>query len=160
MPFTAYLSLGSNLGERRANLQRALRELAALGEVVAVSPRYDTEPVELAEQSRFLNCAVALRTSLSPRQLVDGLLAIERSMGRQRSVPKGPRNIDLDIILFADLVVSEPGLTIPHPAMHQRRFVLEPLAEIAPHVVHPVMKKTVAELLTALPPGQNTRRVE
>ncbi|HKC72412.1 MAG TPA: 2-amino-4-hydroxy-6-hydroxymethyldihydropteridine diphosphokinase [Terriglobales bacterium] len=148
-----YLSLGSNLGDREANLQAAIEHLAALGEVAAVSSFYETEPVEFARQPWFLNCAVALQTEKMPKQFLAALQGIEKAMGRQRAQPKGPRVIDLDILLFGNSVVDTAGLTIPHPALHQRRFVLEPLAEIAPEQRHPVFKRTIRELRDALPAG-------
>jgi 2-amino-4-hydroxy-6-hydroxymethyldihydropteridine diphosphokinase len=148
-----YLSLGSNLGDREANLQAAIERLAALGKVVAVSSVYETEPVEFTRQPWFLNCAVALQTEKMPKQFLAALQGIEKAMGRQRTQPKGPRVIDLDILLFGNAVVDTAGLTIPHPALHERRFVLEPLAEIAPEQRHPVFKRTVRELRDALPAG-------
>jgi 2-amino-4-hydroxy-6-hydroxymethyldihydropteridine diphosphokinase len=154
----AYLSLGSNLGDRAANLNMAIRRLGGLGKVVAVSSFYETEPVELTAQPWFLNCALRFETVKTPRELLEGILAIEQEMGRRREQKKGPRNIDIDILLFGDATVETQGLTIPHPAMHERRFVLEPLAEIAPEERHPVLKKTVRELRDALPPGQTVRR--
>ena len=153
-----YLSLGSNLGDREANLRAAIERLAALGEVGAVSSFYETEPVELARQPWFLNCAVALWTEKMPKQFLAALQGIEKAMGRQRTQPKGPRVIDLDILLFGNSVVDTAGLTIPHPALHQRRFVLEPLAEIAPEQRHPVFKRTVRELRDALPAGPAVRK--
>lgn len=148
-----YLSLGSNLGDREANLRQAIERLGAVGQVVAVSSFYETEPVEVARQPWFVNCAVALQTEKMPKQLLAALLAIEKAMGRQRKQPKGPRVIDLDILLFGSSIVDTAGLTIPHPALHERRFVLEPLAEIAPEQRHPVLKRTVRELRDALPAG-------
>src|SRR5437879_4737040 len=130
----AYLSLGSNLGDRANHLRDAIRRLKPHGRIVAVSSLYETEPVEFTNQPWFLNCAVALETTESPRQLMDSILHIELEMGRRRAEKKGPRTIDIDILLFGDAIVETPELTIPHPAMHQRRFVLEPLAEIAPEL--------------------------
>jgi 2-amino-4-hydroxy-6-hydroxymethyldihydropteridine diphosphokinase len=154
-----YLSLGSNIGDRAANLNVAIERLSLVGEVVAVSAFYETEPVEVTSQPWFLNCVVALDTDKLPQQVLNALLKVEQDMGRRRTQNKGPRNIDIDILLFGDAVVEAKGLTIPHPALSQRRFVLEPLAEIAPEVCHPVLKKTIRELRDALPPGQTVRKV-
>lgn len=155
----AYLSLGSNVGDRAANLNAAIARLGELGAVVAVSSFYETEPVELAAQPWFLNCAVALDTEKMPKQLLTGIFEIEQGMGRRRVQTKGPRSIDIDILLFGSSIVDTQGLTIPHPALHERRFVLEPLAEIAPEVRHPVFKRTVREMRDALPPGQAVRKI-
>ena len=146
-----YLSLGSNVGDREANVRTAVEKLAELGKVVAVSSLYETEPVDLTAQPWFLNCAVALRTHLMPKLFLAKVLAIEQRMGRRRLQPKGPRTIDIDILLFGNSVISTPQLDVPHPAMHQRRFVLEPLAEIAPDARHPIFKRTAREMLQALP---------
>jgi 2-amino-4-hydroxy-6-hydroxymethyldihydropteridine diphosphokinase len=146
-----YLSLGSNLGDRQANLRNAIGQLLELGDVQEVSSLYETEPVDFADQPWFLNCAVAVRTELIPREFLAGILAIEKSMGRERTQPKGPRVIDIDILLFGQQTVNTAQLTVPHPAMTERRFVLEPLAEIAPEAVHPILKKTIRELRDALP---------
>jgi 2-amino-4-hydroxy-6-hydroxymethyldihydropteridine diphosphokinase len=154
-----YLSLGSNIGDRAANLRSAIEELSQFGKVAAVSSFYETEPVEVTRQPWFLNCAVALETKETPAQLLRALLEIERTMGRLRTQQKGPRKIDIDILLFGDSSVNTATLSIPHPAMHERRFVLEPLAEIAPNARHPLLNKTVRELRDSLPPGQAVRRV-
>lgn len=158
MPALVYLSLGSNVGDREIQLRDSVRRLVANGRVVAVSSFYETEPVEFTDQAWFLNCVVGLETTETPERLMMALLGIEQKMGRQRIQKKGPRAIDIDILLFDEAIVDSPALTIPHPAMHQRRFVLEPLAEIAPEVRHPVLKKTVRELLDALPAGQEVRK--
>jgi 2-amino-4-hydroxy-6-hydroxymethyldihydropteridine diphosphokinase len=160
MPQLSYLSLGSNVGDRAAQLRDVEARLSAAGRVVAVSSLYETEPVEFTEQPWFLNCAIALETEKTPPEVMATLLGIEQEMGRRRVQKKGPRSIDIDILLFGDTVIDSPELTIPHPAMHQRRFVLEPLAEIAPEVQHPVLRKTIRELRDALPDGQSVRRVQ
>lgn len=153
-----YLSLGSNLGDRAANLHRALILLGAFGRVATVSSFYETEPIELTAQPWFLNCAARLETERMPKQLMKNILDLEREMGRRRQQNKGPRNIDIDILLFGSSIVETQGLTIPHPALQERRFVLEPMAEIAPDVRHPVFKQTIRELRDGLPPGQAVRK--
>lgn len=155
-----YLSLGSNLGDREANLRTAIEKLGEIGTVAAISSLYETEPVDVAGQPWFINCAVKLDTEKMPRQLIAAILAIEQSMGRQRkSQQKNPRIIDIDILLFGSSVVEIPSLTIPHPRLHERRFVLEPLAEIAPEARHPAIKRTIRELRDALPTGQTVRKI-
>jgi 2-amino-4-hydroxy-6-hydroxymethyldihydropteridine diphosphokinase len=160
MATLAYLSLGSNLGNREGKLQEAARQLQALGRVAAVSSFYETEPVEFTEQPWFLNCAVALETALKPQELMTAILGIEKAMGRQRVQKKGPRVIDIDILLFRDVALDSAEVTIPHPAMDERRFVLEPLAEIAPEARHPVLNKTIRELRDALPSGAEVRKLK
>ena len=159
---TVYLSLGSNLGDRAGNLRKAVHRLSELGAVTAVSSLYETEPVEVERmQPWFLNCVVAIETGLMPKQFLSRTLAIEQELGRRRSDSKGPRTLDIDIVLFGNAIVDSPGLTIPHPAMHRRRFVLEPLVEIAPDVRHPILKRTARELLNDLPATAGaTRRVK
>ena len=156
----AYLSLGSNLGDRAANLRVAIAQLDEVGSLRAVSALYETQPVDVPDQPWFLNCVAAIETAKTPRELLKFVLSIEAALGRLRFRDKGPRKIDIDVLLFGDRVLEEPGLVIPHPGMQSRRFVLEPLAEIAPDVCHPVLKKTARELLAALPPGQTVRKLE
>ena len=156
-----YLSMGSNRGDRVANFERAMEELGRNGvNVERVSSFYKTEPVDFGPQAWFLNCAVALATIHTPQHLMAAMLTIEHEMGRRRTQKKGPRTIDIDILLFGGLILDSQELTIPHPAMHQRRFVLEPLAEIAPEVRHPVLQKSVWELLKELPAGQLVQKFE
>ncbi len=152
----AAIALGSNLesgfGDRAANLREAVERVRGLGEVKAVSSMYDTEPVGYRDQPRFLNAALLLETELPPLELMRGLLGVEQAMGRERSdvVLKGPRVIDLDLLLYGQVVMATAELTLPHPEMQERRFVLEPLAEIAPGMVHPVLGLTVGEMLARL----------
>src|SRR5580658_5407791 len=141
MPQLAYLSLGSNVGDRVAHLRDAIARLESIGRVVSVSSFYETEPVEVTDQPWFLNCAVGLETALTAEQLMARLLQLEQEMGRRRIQKKGPRTIDIDILLFDDLILDSPDVTIPHPAMQKRRFVLEPLAEIAAEARHPGIRK-------------------
>ena len=156
-----YLSLGSNLGDRAANLEHAIAALPTSDtRVLRRSALYATEPVGFLDQPWFLNCAVALRTELMPKLFLAKMLNIEQDMGRRRTQPKGPRNIDIDILLFGNSVISAPQLDVPHPAMHQRRFVLEPLAEIAPDIIHPVLGKTIKELLFECPDKMQVKPVE
>jgi 2-amino-4-hydroxy-6-hydroxymethyldihydropteridine diphosphokinase len=159
---TAAIALGSNLpspfGDPEANLREALRRLANLGHVTAISTFHATDPVGYLDQPRFLNAAALLETNLSPLELLHSLLAIEHAMGRNRAhtPAKGPRIIDLDLLLYTHAnatseILSATELTLPHPSMHERRFVLAPLAEIAPNLVHPTLHRRILELLLDLP---------
>ncbi len=166
----AYLSLGSNQGDRLHNLTLAIEGLEKFGVAALRSSVYETEPVDVMVETPavetpagatpllFLNCAVVFHTPLSPLELLTESQAIERNLGRSTKGGKSPRPIDIDILLVGDFVVDSPVLTVPHPAMHRRRFVLEPLAEIAPFVFHPVLQQTVRDLLRAIPPQEQIVR--
>ena len=145
------VALGSNLGDRRAHLDQAVASLRTLLRKMAVSSYYDTVPAGVVgPQPVYLNAVVVGETLLAPRPLLDAMLAIESRQGRERPFPNAPRTLDLDLILFGQEVIDEPGLVVPHPRFRERRFVLEPLAEIAPGTRDPVSGKTVVELLAAL----------
>jgi 2-amino-4-hydroxy-6-hydroxymethyldihydropteridine diphosphokinase len=147
-----FLGLGSNLGDRVRNLGEARRQLERSGiRLEELSPIYVTEPVDFREQDWFLNQVVRVSTPLEPSPLLELCLNIERTMGRKRQIPKGPRNIDIDILLYGELVLETEALTVPHPRLSQRRFILEPLATLAPDLMHPVLKSTISSLLRACP---------
>ncbi len=156
---TVYLGLGSNIGDREAHLRAALEQLASNDvRILRVSPIYETEPLELTAQRWFLNLVVEAETRLFPMQLLARVGRIERALGRVRTVPNGPRTIDIDILLYGSSVVRSDKLEIPHPRMAERRFVLAPLADLNPELRHPVTHKTVKEMLEAVP-EQQVRRV-
>lgn len=144
---TAYIGLGSNMGDKKGACRRAIELLAKAGRIVAASSFYCTEPVGYPDQEEFVNAVVELETQLSPSELLAHCHAIENELGRSRLVRWGPRTVDLDILLYGEAVINDAELTIPHPLMTARAFVLIPLAEIAPQAVHPVVKKSVAQLL-------------
>src|SRR5262249_21981726 len=153
------LSLGSNMGDQAGNIARAIAALGRHGvRVIAESSIYETEPLEIREQPWFLNCAVEAETELSPERLMKVLLEIEREIGRERIVPKGPRLIDMDILFYGDEIVREPGLEIPHLRLAERKFVLVPLAEIAGEAIHPVSLMTIAEMLEATADRSEVRK--
>lgn len=155
-----YLSLGSNIGDRAAHLRRALTQLNDAGlKVLRVSPVYETEPVDYTDQRWFLNLVVEAETDLFPRQLLARTARIERTLGRVRAVSKGPRSIDIDILLYGQVRMRTGELEIPHPRMVERRFVLAPLCDLAPDLRHPASGRTIRELLEKLA-GQRVRRVQ
>lgn len=154
---TAYLLLGSNLGDRKANFMMATKRLASLGQVVATSALYETKPWGQANQPDFLNQCVALNTPLSPQELLHGILNIEQMMGRIRVEHWGPRLIDIDILLFGDQIIQEKNLIVPHPQLINRKFALTPLAEIAAKYVHPQTKLSIQQHLIDCP---DTLRVQ
>ncbi|MBL8218194.1 MAG: 2-amino-4-hydroxy-6-hydroxymethyldihydropteridine diphosphokinase [Bryobacterales bacterium] len=148
---TVYLALGSNLGDRVANLREAIGGLTKAGlTVTAVSSIYETRAMYKTDQPDFLNLVVEAKTQLLPKVMIRRLQKIERELGRRRLMANGPRTIDIDVLLFGRFVIQTPELTVPHPRMEERRFVLEPLAEIAASVRHPVTKRTAAEMLAAV----------
>lgn len=157
-PKTAYIALGSNLGDRAATLARAVDAINANGiRVTRQSSLYFTEPVEAPGQPWFLNAALEAETSLLPRQLLHTLSKIERELGRRRLAPHGPRTIDLDILFYGSSVIRSRELEVPHPRLTQRRFVLLPLAQIAPEFRHPTLHKSIAQLLAETPDRSEVR---
>lgn len=144
---TVAIALGANLGDRRAHLQFAAERLSVILRGVRVSTFIESEPVDVSEpQPPYLNGAVVGETTLTPRELLDAMMAIERDCGRVRLTPNAARTLDLDLILYGDAMISEPGLEVPHPRFRQRPFVLDPLKEIAPELIDPVSKKRIGDL--------------
>ncbi|MCK9418096.1 MAG: 2-amino-4-hydroxy-6-hydroxymethyldihydropteridine diphosphokinase [Nitrospirae bacterium] len=156
MSTIAYIGIGSNIGDKTANCQTAVECLVEAGRIIGVSSFYYTEPVGYKEQEDFINAVATLETNCSPVELLAICHAIEDRLGRSRTVRWGPRTVDLDILLYGDLVMSRPDLVIPHPLMAARKFVLMPLVEIASAVMHPVLNKTMLQLLGEL---QNSHTV-
>ena len=157
-----FIALGSNIGDRELNLLRGVAEVGKIpgSRVTSLSGFYDTEAVGEATQPDFLNAVLQLETPLSPRQLLAELQRIETEVFRRvRAVPRGPRNIDLDILFYGNLTITEDDLIIPHPRLHERRFVLQPLAEIAPDFIHPLLHMTVIDLLRAVKGNQRVTKV-
>ena len=152
---TAYLGLGSNLGDREENLRKSLSLLGDAGEITALSSIYETEPWGYADQPSFLNLVCGFRTSLSPPELLALAQEVERKLGRVRTIRYGPRTMDVDILLYGDRIVDTSDLQIPHPRIPERAFVLAPFAEIAPDIEHPTLKRPISALL-ADAPGRET----
>ena len=144
----AYLGLGSNLGDRVANIRRALERFSAAEvKIHRLSSMYETEPVDYLAQPWFVNCVAEVTTKLSPRQLFEACKSVERALGRRPSIPKGPREIDIDILFYENVIAHSAFLRIPHAHLEERRFVLVPLCELAPEIHHPVSGRTAAEML-------------
>jgi 2-amino-4-hydroxy-6-hydroxymethyldihydropteridine diphosphokinase len=155
-----YLSLGSNLGDRAGNLQVAINALRQEMRITAVSSLYETEPVGVLDQPSFYNLALAVQTDLAPANLLATIKCIEWEVGRRPTIRWGPRIVDIDILLYGDLVLDTPQLVIPHPEMPNRAFVLVPLAEIAPDAIHPTLGTSMAELRDQVPGLDTVRRVK
>lgn len=156
---TAYVALGANLGDRLAMMQEAVRRLGDLGVVTGVSSLYETAPVGYDAQPSFLNAVVELETTLDAASLIEALLSIETSLGRTRSFRNAPRTLDLDLLLLGDAVVETDAVRVPHPRLHERSFVLTPLAELAPDAVHPLLHRTAKQLNDALDSRDGIARV-
>lgn len=144
-----YIALGSNLGDKKENIDKAINEINSLKtcHLIKISKFYETKPVGYLEQEDFLNCAIKIKTLLSPKELIKELLRIESELKRERIIRWGPRTIDLDIIFYDDIITSSDDIIIPHPRMHERLFVLKPLCDIAPYIVHPIIGKRVITLM-------------
>jgi len=157
----AFLSLGSNVGDTRHHLRAARHALAALGvSVEEASPCYVTEPVDFKDQPWFLNQVIRVRTDLTPKKLLEACLRTEHEQGRRRDTAKGPRTLDIDILLYDDLILLDPELQIPHPRIPWRRFVLEPLAALAPEKMHPILRDTFERLLARCQDSSRVERLE
>lgn len=157
---TVYIALGSNVGDRLENLRRAVESLALDLDQLQASPVYETDPVGYDDQERFLNAVVRGETDLSPHRLLERVQEIETQLGRERPFPNAPRTIDLDILLYDDRILDSSDLTIPHPRLHERLFVLIPLADVAPEAAHPVLGKSINDLLRALGKPTDIARID
>jgi 2-amino-4-hydroxy-6-hydroxymethyldihydropteridine diphosphokinase len=155
---TAYIALGSNVGDRLDFLRKAKEALSRRVNILATSPVYETEPIGTVEKYKFLNAVLGVRTELSPQALLSLCLAVERENGRLRERKNAPRTLDLDLLLYDDLCIDMPDLTLPHPRMHERAFVLAPLADIAPEAPHPVLGISLRQLLAGCEGRENLVR--
>ena len=153
----AAIALGANLGDRMATLRAAIERISRLGAIIKVSSVYETDPVGYLDQPAFYNAVLLIDTNLEPGTIMQSLLAIEAELGRVRTFANAPRAIDLDLLLYGDEIRETPALTLPHPRMHERAFVLVPLAEIEPDLIHPRLNKSIAELLELLPEKEGVR---
>ncbi len=152
-----FLGIGCNLGDREQNLEEGKRLLSL--KILKASSLYETEPVGYLDQPWFLNAVIQVEEALTVRELLTRCQSVEQQMGRKRDIPKGPRIIDVDILFYGELIMNEPDLIIPHPAIAERRFVLEPMNEIAPDFIHPVLEKTVRQLLLECPERSVVKRI-
>jgi len=150
-----FIAFGSNVGDREENLKSALQLVKRKMKLLKISSMYETEPMYVEDQNWFLNLVAIVETDLQPRKLLDYLKATERRLGRQNGVKYGPRIIDMDILFYGKEIVTEEGLEIPHPKIHERPFVLIPFVELQPHYVHPIQKKTILTLLSELKPEKS-----
>lgn len=141
-----YIALGSNLGDKEENIRKAIDLMREECSISDFSSVYEAEPVGYKEQDSFLNCVVKVETDLEPKELLEFILSIEKRLGRIRTFKNAPRTIDLDILFYGDAVINHEGLIIPHPRLHERAFVLEPLKEISNNLIHPVLKKSIKEI--------------
>ncbi len=157
-PHVAYIAIGSNLGDRISFCREALHQLQRAVLIKKVSSLYETEPVDYGNQGWFYNAVIEIETPLSPRRLLDVCQLIEQKMGKKIEIPKGPRTIDLDLLFYNQVIIHDEGLTVPHPAIPHRRFVLVPLSEIAPQLNHPTLQKTATVLLSQLKQGETVQQ--
>ena len=145
----AYIGIGSNLGNKAENIRKAINLIEEKCKILKASPLFETEPMYYKNQDRFLNCATKIETELKPQELLAFLLSVEKKFGRVRTIKNGPRTVDLDILFYGGEIIKSNNLIIPHPRLHERLFVLEPLKEICPDFVHPVLRKSISELYSA-----------